>query len=245
MFWIINMFTHPSFDLLLPKLFCLSCCLKALSSAFTANYWIELSDAGIASIRTVLISELANILSNTFLFTINLLAAYGLSSFRTSVSYGEVIWAISAPMWLFIARRFIFHTEDLLLSVIYGLILLAYLGKTCSLEQLPQFISREEIASACFIACNKNPCIVPDYVINILKPLIIKDIMTWKTPFATNDMVKNFRAFVQIGILGSVIKNAESNDWILRVKQTYRNGLNETELRVLLKAKFIYKFLFN
>ena len=51
-------------------------------------------------------------------------------------------------------------------------------------------------------------------------------------------MVKNFRAFVQIGILGSVIKNAESNDWILRVKQTYRNGLNETELRVLLKAKF-------
>ena len=133
MFWIINMFTHPSFDLLLPKLFCLSCCLKALSSAFTANYWIELSDAGIASIRTVLISELANILSNTFLFTINLLAAYGLSSFRTSVSYGEVIWAISAPMWLFIARRFIFHTEDLLLSVIYGLIvissLFSFIGK--------------------------------------------------------------------------------------------------------------------
>ena len=124
-------------------------------------------------------------------------------------------------------------------DIIYSLLLLTYIGPTCTLSDLPAFISRPELAEACLKVCNLKPCIVPKYVIYILRPFIEENIRAKSNKlFTTSEMVKNFRGCVEFEILDLMIKNAESNDWILKVKQTFRKDLNENELRVLLKAQY-------
>ena len=122
LYWIFNMITHPSFDLALPKLFSFSCCLKGVSLAYMAKYWQELSIDGEASLKTVIIAETGSVISNSILFMVNLLGAYGLSIYRTKIDYGEIISSLSTALWFFIPRRFIHHTDDILLSVIFGLV---------------------------------------------------------------------------------------------------------------------------
>ena len=150
--WLVNMLTHPSFDLLLPKLFGFSCCLKAVSMALMSKYWYELSQEGVSALRTVVFAELGSIISNSFLFMVHMLAAFGLSTFRSKISYCEVVAAISTPLWFFIARRFIAHSDDPLLSVIFALVgvaaVISYLGRLCRASYFTTHIYEENIQNA-------------------------------------------------------------------------------------------------
>lgn len=133
--WILNMIFHSQFDVVLPKLFSTSCVLKAISLSLSAKYWMELSDYDFSSIETTLLSEFFVVAANSMLFTVNIFASFGLSSFRRTVTCNEVTSALSTTMWFFVSRRFISHTSDILLCILFGIVCLvvitSYIGRLC------------------------------------------------------------------------------------------------------------------
>jgi hypothetical protein len=123
-------------------------------------------------------------------------------------------------------------------KMMYAILSLAYIGKDCKIEMLPAFVSRDKLADAVMAVANHKPWIIPDFVIDTIRPVIVEKLMNKEAKFTTEEMVKNFRSAVQIGILGIMISKAESKEWIKVIENDFRKDLDENELRALLKARF-------
>ena len=123
-------------------------------------------------------------------------------------------------------------------KMMYAILSLAYIGKDCKLSMLPPFVQNDKLADAVMCVANQKPCIIPDYVIDIVRPMIVRKLSSKEGKFTTAEIVKNFRGAVQLGILGIMIEKAESSDWIRVIESDFRKDLDEKELRALLKARF-------
>ena len=116
--WMINGLTHSKFLIKLHFLFIISCLIKAFTLIICSLEWREEQMYNEVSIQTNILIILFRGISFIYLYTINIIAAFGYNIYR-SVSPNELVGAIGISTNLFITLFLCHLTKDSTQEIIF------------------------------------------------------------------------------------------------------------------------------
>ncbi|EAY08070.1 hypothetical protein TVAG_463500 [Trichomonas vaginalis G3] len=170
-----------------------------------------------------------------FAFLVHVLGIGGEFEFFTK-DLVSIICRSSSLRRLVAGNRYAVNTTA---KMMYPILALMYMGEdNCKIENLPKFVNKDDLGGAILDAASQKPCIVPSFVLEKAKPLVLNYLKQNKGDHSSSFIVKHFCGAVQIGVLEDMIANHPTNEWVSRLEQEKRREMDGKEL----KALFIHTF---